>query len=191
MKTAGIIFLSPGQVTEAEATLPEPTPRDIVIDTEDLSVAYATIIGPEDQAGDNYRYMHSIVATATLTDRLSAVLQSDLGWGDDESPVGNQDAEWYGVNSYLFYTLNDCWTAGTRLEWFRDDDGSRISNFAGNFWEISAGLNYKPAANYIFRSELRWDWFNGENVVNPGLEPFDDNSDEDQFLWVNDFIILY
>lgn len=42
MKTQGIIFLSPGQVSAGEVTLPEPTPRDILIDTEVSGISVGT-----------------------------------------------------------------------------------------------------------------------------------------------------
>ena len=32
-------------------------------------------------------------------------------------------AEWYGLAQYLIYTINPKWSAGTRVEWFRDQDG--------------------------------------------------------------------
>ena len=38
-----------------------------------------------------------------------------------------EDADWYGINQYLLYTLGDKkWSAGARVEWFRDDDGTRV-----------------------------------------------------------------
>ena len=49
-------------------------------------------------------------------------------------------AEWYGINQYLFYKLNCCWTAGSRFEWFRDDDGFVVTGLrpgnplVGNFF---------------------------------------------------------
>ena len=65
-----------------------------------------------------------------------------------------------------------CWTAGTRLEWFRDTDGTRVApigdfqgnntasvgGFAGNFYDVTAGLNYHPNANVQVRPEIRYDW---------------------------------
>lgn len=42
MKSRSIIFLAPGEVAEAEVTLPEPTPRDIVIDTEVSGISVGT-----------------------------------------------------------------------------------------------------------------------------------------------------
>src|SRR5690606_1023500 len=108
-----------------------------------------------------------------------------------------QDAEWYGLNQYLIYTVNDCWSYGLRAEWFRDDDGVRVGGigntagtkrrgwtgggFAGDFYEVSIGANWKPHANVLVRPELRWDWYDGP-AGNGGLQPYDDGTSDDQFL---------
>ncbi|MBX7168877.1 MAG: outer membrane beta-barrel protein [Pirellulales bacterium] len=172
-------------------------------DDANSSLAYAMSISDEDPNNRQSRYVHSIVAQQGLTDKLKYVFQSDLGWQNDASVVTpGQDAEWYGVNQYLFYTLNDKWGLGGRAEWWRDDDGAReISNvgdpsgsayggFAGNFYECAAGLNYLATANFRLRSEARWDWYTGPaNAANQ--LPYDDGTDSNQFVWGNDFIFLW
>ena len=60
-------------------------------------------------------------------------------------------AYWYGVDQYLYYTINDCWKAGIRVEWFRDEDGTRVGlnrltntndpPYGRNFYSFSAGVN--------------------------------------------------
>src|SRR5690606_33133117 len=64
--------------------------------------------------------MYSIVWSRDLTSRLTYVLQHDHGY-QDRSPIIEQDAVWYGINQYVFYKLNCNWSAGARIEWFRDD----------------------------------------------------------------------
>ena len=71
------------------------------------------------------RLMYSVVFNWNITDRWEYVIQHDLGWDDFDG--ANPDNEWYGINQYLFYQLNRCWRFGARFEWFRDDDGSRLS----------------------------------------------------------------
>ena len=93
------------------------------------------------------RFMQSIVYTNVINDRLTYIFQSDYGYQEDAgelnvvgtaTPQGiGQDAEWYGINQYLFYTINDCWKAGLRGEWFRDDDGFRV--FGVGAAEAAAG----------------------------------------------------
>jgi hypothetical protein len=152
------------------------------------------------------RYISSLVVTLERGD-WTYVFQNDVGWQHDASPYANftQSAEWYGVNQYLFYTINDCWKAGARFEWFRDDDGVRVGGirpgnplpvagvdpaFAGDFFELTAGLNWTPHANIVVRPELRYDWYDG--LSDPaGGRPFDDGSRTDQFLYGLDVIVLW
>ena len=76
-----------------------------------------------------------------------------------EGTFTGETAYWYGVDQYLYYTINNCWKAGARFEWFRDEDGTRVglnraSNpnnppYAGDFYSLSLGLNWKPRTNFI------------------------------------------
>lgn len=150
------------------------------------------------------RSMYSVVFNWTVTDRLNYVLQHDNGWQDASIGTGiAQDAEWYGINQYLFYTINDCWKAGIRGEWFRDDDGARVAGvrpsnggdagnnvatpggYAGNFYEVSLGLNWTPHANLIVRPEVRYDWYEGVG------DPFGDGTANSQWLYGLDAVVLW
>ncbi len=113
---------------------------------------------------------------------------------------------WYGVCQWLTYKINDKWSAGMRAEWVRDDDGSRIGGlgnyigsdkgwlglpgFAGNFYDISLGLNYRPCPNLVLRPEVRWDWYEGTTNL-AGELPFDNGNDDDQFLVATDMIFTF
>jgi len=152
---------------------------------------------------DTNRDMYSLVVSYQLSDDLLYVFQHDNGYQRDGSTfTDGQSAEWYGINQYLLYTINDCWKAGLRAEWFRDDDGARVGavrpgnplqpgGFAGNFYAISAGLNWTPHANFIIRPEVRYDWYDGISLNGP--EPFDtDNAtDDEQALAALDVIFLW
>jgi Putative beta-barrel porin-2, OmpL-like. bbp2 len=172
------------------------------------SVAFAVCISHEPGAAgqiEETRYVHSLVASRQLYENLKYVFESDVGH-QQNALAGGQDAEWYGINQYLFYDINNCWALGTRGEWFRDDDGFRVagigslggefagrdfsgSGFVGDFYEIATGLNYKPNANVIVRGELRWDWFDRE--VDNQRYPFDDQRDGSQFLLGTDLIVRF
>ncbi len=157
--------------------------------TEKMNVFYTTSAGDfGSNIGAGDIYMHSIVLQWNLTERLTYVLHHDLGlnWRPDD------DAEWYGIAQYLTYKLNDCWSAGTRIEWFRDDDAARISlngPAAGNYWAVTWGLNYKPHANLTLRPELRYDWFDG--VAAAGELPFDSGNSTDQWSGGMDVIFTF
>ena len=126
------------------------------------------------------RTVTSIVYSNEFTDKLTYVYQSDFGYqayAGGDSPFyyetqGQQpgSAYWYGANQYLFYNFTDYLIGGLRLEWFRDNNGTRvqyglrdgspqIGSFAGNFWAMTWGLNYLVGSNLVIRPELRYDWF--------------------------------
>ncbi|MEQ8790789.1 MAG: porin [Pirellulaceae bacterium] len=142
-------------------------------------------IGNENNGGSGayqQRTIFSNVASLNLTDNLQWVGQCDIGRqiGGSQTTAG-LDAEWYGINQYLFYTLSDAWQVGGRMEWFRDDDGARVAAvgnanpatgpFAGDFFEITMGANWRPFSNLVVRPEMRWDWFD----PNAGIgSPFND-----------------
>ena len=152
------------------------------------------------------RNISSLVLTYERCD-WTYVLQNDIGWQQGADPGANftQWAEWYGVNQYLFYTINECWKAGARFEWFRDDDGVRVGGvrpgnplpvaggqpgFAGNFYEVTFGLNWTPHANFTLRPEVRYDWYDGDSAPG-GVQPFDDGTEDDQFLYGVDLILVW
>ena len=65
--------------------------------------------------------------------------------------------------------------AAVRVEWFRDRDGTRVSGLragnqtptglAGDFYEVTLGLNWKPRKNLRIRPEVRWDFFDPSPVT--------------------------
>jgi hypothetical protein len=165
-------------------------------DEGDLSLAAMMTMGDEYNSLGVFsnRTMYSLVVTANLTDDWTYILQHDNGWQDSDTALG-VDAEWYGINQYLLYSINECWSAGGRFEWFRDDDGTRVAGprpgnpangpYVGHFYQSTMGLNWMPNANWTIRQEMRWDWFDGVGL------PFDNNSNDDQFTYAIDAILLW
>jgi len=168
------------------------------------SAAFALTTSSEDDAGDKNRLMYSFVFTRRIACRLRYVFQQDLGYEDDAGPRG-QDAEWYGINNYLYYELNRCWSVGLRYEWFNDDDGTRVrgANGAGGIpngielegvpahWhELTIGLNWRPNENIFLRTECRWDWVTPHDPAAQG-GPFNDLVDRHQFLWGTDLVVEF
>jgi len=158
--------------------------------TERASLTWAVNagrFGNGTRGNDGDIYMNSIVFEWNLTERFTYVLQHDLGVN---SGLAGDDTEWYGINQYFLYQLNECWSTGMRFEWFRDDDGARVTDTAGNtglvgdFYEMTAGLNWKPHANLTVRPELRYDWFDGVGT------PFS-GGNTDQFSGGFDVIATY
>lgn len=169
---------------------------------EKTNLLFTWIVGPE-QAGnnDNNRFLYSVVLTRKVTDKLTYILQHDLGFEDDAA-AGGADAEWYGFNNYLFYQINDCVTVGLRWEWFADDDGIRVAGqgaphgiplaaVPAHWNEVTLGLNIKPHDLVVIRPNVRWDWVDPLVPVPAGVGggPFDDLTDRSQFLAGVDVII--
>ena len=148
------------------------------------------------------RSLISTVYVNELSDKLTYVFQNDNGWQSNANvPYKTQNqtndtAQWYGINQYLFWTFSDTLVGGLRFEWFRDNNGTRVVNpfrnwltgnvpqyggYAGNFWEMTWGLNWKPNGNWIIRPELRYDWFDGTAANAAGTLPFGDGDRGSQF----------
>jgi hypothetical protein len=177
------------------------------------SLAYAVSTGRQTfdplRFSDQNRFVHSFVLKHQVTKRLQYVAVQNLGIENEitiqGTPIQGQDAEWYGLNQYLLYKINDCWAANLRVEWMRDDDGMRIagpgsipginawdgSGFAGNFYEVTAGLNWRPRPNWLIRPEVRWDWYDGAANPFTGALPFDDGNSDDQFTAAVDAIFTF
>jgi hypothetical protein len=109
-------------------------------------------------------------------------------WFQERGNINGGTAYWYGIDQYLYYTMNDCWKAGLRFEWFRDEDGTRVglnrpSNpnnppYVGNFFSLTFGLNWTPTANLTVRPEIRADWYDGKQA----RLPYDDGTEDSQLL---------
>ena len=160
--------------------------------SERASLAVSFITGDEDgsDAGGvitGNRTMYSVVFSLDVTDDWQYVLQHDLGVQENGIAAG-QDAGWYGLNQYLFYTLNDTWAAGIRYEFFIDQNGTRVDARAGTWQELAVGLNWTPNDYMVLRPELRWDRFNPSGA-GAAAGPFNDNVDRDQFLFGIDLIL--
>jgi hypothetical protein len=142
------------------------------------------------------RTRYSWLVSLPVTCNLEYVFHHWLG-SQDQGALDGGTAYWYGIDQYLYYTINDCWKAGGRFEWFRDEHGTRVglnrpSNpndvpFVGNFYSVALGLNWSPTSNLIVRPEIRGDWFNGDQV----RQPFDDGSDDSQILLAIDAIVQF
>jgi len=172
---------------------------------ERSSLAYAFSSGPQDPAGDQDRYVSSLVLQHQLTEQFKYVLVHNLGF--QNGAPGGADAEWYGLNQYFLYTINPRLSANVRYEIMRDDDGAIIAGpgniglpawagrgFAGNFYELTAGLTWRPHANVSFRPELRYDWYNGQRGfigADANQLPFDSGTADNQFTFAVDMVVTF
>jgi hypothetical protein len=107
-------------------------------------------------------YSHSNVLDFTLSKKWEYVLQSDLLTANPNDNNTTNDALSYGVNNYLFYTINDCWKWGTRAEWWKSNT---VDNQQTSFYEVTTGLNYKASANLVIRPEVKYNWCPAEAQI--------------------------
>jgi hypothetical protein len=182
------------------------------------SLAFALVSGNQSDFNipgippSSNRTTYSLVWTRNLSSRWTYVLHHTLGVQSNSlgfNALDSRRAAWYGINQYLFYTINDRWTAGGRFEWFDDPQGYVVTGlrpgntdaqfrFPGSFYEASFGLNYKPSRNFTLRGELRYDWYQGPAGFRapaiPGVppnQPFNDNLSKNQFLFGLDAIYQF
>jgi hypothetical protein len=155
------------------------------------SAAFAIHSGREEHQSPNPsrdRTGYSIVYHYKLNDKLQYVLQHDNAL--ETGTAGGLSAnDWFGLNQYLFYTINDNWKAAVRFEWFRDGSGTQVGaspRRSADYYETSLGLNWTPNERIVLRPEVRLDW-----VDAPGFRPFADNTRRCQAILDCDLIVKF
>ena len=117
---------------------------------------YCSPLDQHNGTKDDY-YMQSLCFEWNLTERFTYVNQYNLR--NDNYATGERYST-YGINNHLLYKLNDQWGVGTRLEWLRDS-GGYIDDNAGDYYQVTLGLNWNPCSNLSIRPEVRYDWCRG------------------------------
>ncbi|MEY4760718.1 MAG: hypothetical protein RLZZ200_574 [Pseudomonadota bacterium] len=104
------------------------------------------------------RTIIDLVATWTLSDSLSLVLNYDYGSQEKtllpSTSLGT--ASWQGVAGYLNYAIDDNWRVSLRAEYFDDEDGARTGT-PQKLKEGTLTLAYAPSKAFEVRGELRAD----------------------------------
>jgi len=166
------------------------------------------------------RYYQSLVYTKPINDNWTYVGQSDFGT-QRQATISGKQANWYGINQYLYYKVNDKWTWGANFEWWRDEEGFRVAGFlpgaapsgitgspngiplsalpggfAGNFYQTTIGPRWYPTGkpNFFIRPNVRCDWYGGgyDVNVNPAQQgPFSDGAKNTQVLFVTDVCLVF
>ena len=141
----------------------------VTFSTDDsaTSLAFSLITGDVGRENEHNRTMYSVVLSHDFTETLHYKLQHDLGL--EEKYPGADSAKWYGINQYLTYDINDQLGVGTRLEWFRDEDGVRVNGNKAHFLAATVGLNYSPLSWLTVRPEVRYDHSIEDAAYNDGL----------------------
>ncbi len=158
-----------------------------------------------DPAARRGRFVESTVLSHDWNDRTSYVVESMFG-SQTAGEAEGDTSTWYGIDGYVTYKNNCCWTSAARFEWFRDSDGTRVApvgdfatptndnvasvgGFAGSFYDVTLGVNYHPNANVQFRPEIRYDWFSGQDLN--GVKPYLAGTSNHQWIYSTDMIWQY
>lgn len=156
---------------------------------------------------DHYRTVYAMVLTHKFTEALNYAFQYNHGWEYGGAlPATGADAQWYGICQWLTYALNPKLSLGGRVEWFRDNNGDRVAGvggwigsdrgwqgapgFAGNFYEVTVGLNWRPHSNVVIRPEIRYDWYDGTTNLADQL-PFGGGTRTDQLTYAVDLVTTF
>lgn len=100
-------------------------------DDENSSLTLTSSAGGRSEHSSSAWAIYSIVGAHNFTDKFHYVFQHDHGFAEDVLTAhgnGNTEtAEWYGINQYLFYDIQENLSAGVRAEWWRDANGFRVA----------------------------------------------------------------
>lgn len=130
---------------------------------EDIAFVYVTSVGNLGWVGQGYA--HSVVIDFTLTEKLHYITQSDFIHTSDSDVIG-KDYDTIGWNNFLIYWASDRVGLGGRAEWWKAQGVS--------YYQLTAGMNFKPMANMVIRPEIRYQWSpaaEGPAAVNPMAIP--------------------
>ncbi|MDR4507125.1 MAG: porin [Candidatus Brocadiaceae bacterium] len=133
---------------------------------------------------DGLTQMFDLVASYSLTDKLTLMFNADWGTAEDasldiEGGVANgSTGHWWGVAGYALYDLTDWFQGAVRYEYFDDTDGVRF--FGQSVWETTVTANIKMRENLLFRPEYRFNHYadpdsvgrydNDEHILGIGVE---------------------
>lgn len=160
---------------------------------EATSLNVSGTYGSTSETNDADWGLYSVVFKHDITEKAHMVLQHDHGYANGNPGLGTTDAEWYGLNSYFYYDIKDDLKAGVRAEWFRDQDGARVCypartvncpGIAGSYYEVTAGITWKPKTWLSLRPNVRYDWAEG-------LDPFDAGNKGEQLLFSTDMTVTF
>ena len=130
--------------------------------------------------GDDRSFSHLIDIVSTIkipeVDGLSLVL--NLDWYGDEDHSAGAYASYYGFAGVVQWDIDNPFTEEVdknfmlafRGEYFDDDTGflrslgalaGTAGNTAGDLWDLTWTVGYKPADSLLIRAEVRYDKANG------------------------------
>ena len=166
-----------------------------------------TSVGTEDPLGINQVFVYALMYQHKFTEKFQYVLQHDLGTsthGDPRTGGQRRNGTISTSTSSIRSTRNgrrECVSNGSRIPrapaWQASATGSSsnrgwlgLPGFAGNFYELTAGLNWHINPNAVLRPEVRYDWYDGSRNI-AGQLPFNNGNNAYQFLYATDLVITF
>ena len=179
-------------------------------DEHKVSVSLMTDVGPQanslDPLGQNNQYEYTLVFKKQLSEKFSYAFEHVFGVTEENADpqVFGQTAKWYGLDQYLFYTINPAGRRGpawscsaTRTErglaaWaaWASSAGRPRRDLPARSRRSRLGLNWHPNPNIVVRPEARWDCYSGSTNLQSQL-PFGDGTRSSQFLFATDLIFSF
>ena len=183
-----------------------------------ISGSYA---GTSEQNSSSWA-LYSVVLKHNITEKWHLIGQHDHGFADNTYDYATStpnaiNAQWYGINTHMYYDIKDDLSVGIRGEWFRDQNGFRVcspgrvaastnndgysyalgsgqlnnsSCVAASWYAFTVGMNYKPTPWLNLRPNVRYDWVDGTAPDGSRYNPFG-NGKQSQFLFSTDFTINF
>lgn len=149
------------------------------------SIAWSVISGDSKDRISANKTLSSLVISHSFTDKLRYIFQHDVGF-EENATQQNTTAYWYGVNQYLFYDLSTNLSLALRGEWFRDNNGTRLGiGRLGDYFELTAGVNWQAMPWLKFRPELRYDW------TSTDIPLYNNQTQEQQLRIGMDVVVLF
>jgi hypothetical protein len=132
------------------------------------TILFNFLVGP-DQPGNNedYRAIFDFQYIHQVADNFKVAFNGIYAWEkDSESSVSGSDAQWFAAVVYAGLTLNEYVSVNSRVEYFNDQDGARLTGGVGgtSLYDATLGLSIKPFPNdkygsgLVIRPEIRVDY---------------------------------
>jgi hypothetical protein len=100
--------------------------------------------------------IHNFILTATLSENLTYINQTDVLYTNNVSGVTQRNT--YGNINYLIYKIDDKTSFGQRFEWF-NFSGAGFNNVQNDdLYNYTVGINRRVNSNLLLRPEARWVW---------------------------------
>jgi hypothetical protein len=135
--------------------------------SDEMKLVGNASIGPQ-RASNHSDYRYAFEGIFTYNPKAMAAwtfaLDGLFAWEEHASTSGNV-AYWGAAVGYVGWKWNDYCTVNGRVEWFRDDGGSR-TGISGSLFEGTIGATVHPfphdrwGQNLMIRPELRGDYSN-------------------------------